>query len=152
MAVGGCLAQWDKRHHTTPKSRVRAPVSSLGPLLTIYHRQGRRRGGHRMPDHHQPGDFLHGFADEATKSHSVAYSRPTACPPSVPCVPNLARPLRLFRARPLHYLLYPLPVARTLRPIRTIDCALCSRHNLPPLCFSTTRWFTSNPSLPPCAF
>ena len=101
MAVGGCLAQWDKRHHTTPKSRVRAPVSSLGPLLTIYHRQGRRRGGHRMPDHHQPGDFLHGFADEATKSHSVAYSRSTDDPPSVPCVLNLARPLRLFRARPL---------------------------------------------------
>ena len=25
---GGCLAQWDGRHHTTPKSRVRAPVSS----------------------------------------------------------------------------------------------------------------------------
>jgi hypothetical protein len=65
--------------------------------------------------------------------HSVAHSRSTACPPSVPCVPNPDPPLRLFRARPLHYFLYPLPVARTLCLIRTIDCALCSRHNPPPL-------------------
>jgi hypothetical protein len=27
-STGECLAQWDERHHTTPKSRVRAPVSS----------------------------------------------------------------------------------------------------------------------------
>ena len=88
------------------------------------------------------------FSIDYPCSHSVAHSRSTACPPSVPCVLN--RPLFSALAHSTTFCTLCLSLVRSARYALTV--APFPHAPPPPFCFCITHWFTRIASLPPCAF